>query len=53
MVKEYMRKHIASIRAITIEDLEKDSGLNKDTNQDSNDNIIEDNKQDLKTNIED
>ena len=52
MVKEYMRKHIATIRAITLEDLEKDSGLNTDTNQDSNDDLIEDNKQDLKTNIE-
>lgn len=52
MVKEYMRKHIASIRAITLEDLEKDSGLNTDTNQDSNDDITEDNKQDLKTDIE-
>lgn len=52
MVKEYMRKHIASIRAITLEDLEKNSGLNTDTDQDSNDDIIEDNKQDLKTDIE-
>ena len=52
MVKEYICKHIASIRAITLEDLEKDSGLNTDTNQDSNDDITEDNKQDLKTDIE-
>ena len=52
MVKKYMREHIASIRAITLEDLEKDSGLNTDTDQDSNDDIIEDNKQDLETDIE-